>query len=111
MEETPTTVVENDQAKLLWDFKTQTDKLVVANQPDVVVLDFLDKKAVVTDIGMTWYCNIWQKEHEKLEKHQRLREGLKKLCKVKATVVPVVIRALAAVLPNWVRGSSRETLM
>ena len=32
-------VVENDRAKILWDFQIQTDKQVMANQPDIVVVD------------------------------------------------------------------------
>uniref|UniRef100_A0A668ULD2 Peptidase M60 domain-containing protein n=1 Tax=Oreochromis aureus TaxID=47969 RepID=A0A668ULD2_OREAU len=31
--------MENDRAKILWDFQMQTDKMVVANQPDIVVVD------------------------------------------------------------------------
>ncbi|TWW71259.1 hypothetical protein D4764_17G0007420 [Takifugu flavidus] len=37
--ETPPKMLENKQAKILWDFQTQTDKMVVANQPDIVVVD------------------------------------------------------------------------
>ena len=32
-------VIENDQAKILWDFLIQTDKLVIANQLNIVVTD------------------------------------------------------------------------
>ena len=32
-------MVENDQAKILWDFQIQTDKLVIANQLNIVVTD------------------------------------------------------------------------
>ena len=31
-------VVENDKAYILWDFQIQTDKLMMANQPDIEVL-------------------------------------------------------------------------
>ncbi|KAI3355858.1 hypothetical protein L3Q82_004410 [Scortum barcoo] len=36
---TPPKVVENDRAKNLWDFQIQTDKQVMVNQPDIVVVD------------------------------------------------------------------------
>ena len=36
---TPPKVIQNDRAKILWDFQFQTDKLVMANQPDIVVVD------------------------------------------------------------------------
>lgn len=42
-------VVENGQAKILWDFQTSTDNQVMANQLDiVVVVNKMDKMVVVT---------------------------------------------------------------
>ena len=35
--ETPSKVIENKRIKILWDFQIQTEKLVIANQPDIVV--------------------------------------------------------------------------
>uniref|UniRef100_A0A087YQ23 Uncharacterized protein n=1 Tax=Poecilia formosa TaxID=48698 RepID=A0A087YQ23_POEFO len=97
---TPPKVVENDRAKILWDFQIQTDKMVMANQPDIVVVDKQQRKAVVVDVAIPSDYNIRKKEHEKLEKYQGLREELEKAWKVKTTVVPVVIRALWAVTPK-----------
>lgn len=31
-------MVENIRAEVLWDFQIQTDKMVMANQPDIVVV-------------------------------------------------------------------------
>ncbi len=97
---TPPKVVENDRAKILWDFKIQTDKLVMANQPDIVLIDKQQKKALVIDVAIPSDSNIRKKEHEKLEKYQGLKEELEKMWKVRATVVPVVIGALGAVTPK-----------
>uniref|UniRef100_A0A087XGF1 Reverse transcriptase zinc-binding domain-containing protein n=2 Tax=Poecilia formosa TaxID=48698 RepID=A0A087XGF1_POEFO len=97
---TPPKVVENDRAKILWDFQIQTDKMVMANQPDIVVVDKEQRKAVVVDVAIPSDHNIRKKEHEKLEKYQGLREELEKAWKVKTTVVPVVIGALGAVTPK-----------
>ncbi len=91
---TPPKVVENDRAKILWDFQIQTDKMVVANQPDIVVVDKQWKKAVVIDVAMLSDSNIRKKEHQKLEKYQGLMEELERMWGVKAAVVPVVIGAL-----------------
>ncbi|KAK7922367.1 hypothetical protein WMY93_009269 [Mugilogobius chulae] len=102
--ETPPKVVENDRAKILWDFQIQTDRMVMANQPDIVVVDKEQRRAVVVDVAIPSDGNIRRKEHEKLEKYQGLREELEKAWKVKATVVPVVIGALGAVTPNWMSG-------
>ena len=44
-------VVENDQAKILWDFQIQTGKLMTGNQMDIVLIDKQQKKAVVRDVA------------------------------------------------------------
>ena len=93
-------MVENHQAKILWDFKIQTDKLVMANQPDIVVVDKHRKRAAVIDVAIPSDSNIRKKEHEKLEKYQGLKEQLEKMWGMKVTVVPVVVGALGAVTPK-----------
>ena len=57
------------QAKILWDFHIQTDKMVVVSRPDIVVVDKSEKTAVVLDVAIPSDNNIRKKEHEKLEKY------------------------------------------
>lgn len=45
-------MVRNDRAKILWDLQIQTDKQVVANQPDIVVVEKQKKTAVVIDVAV-----------------------------------------------------------
>ncbi len=71
-------VVENDRAKILWDFQIQTDKMAIANQPDIVVVDKQRKTAVVIEVAIPSDNNIKKKEHEKLKKYQGMREELEK---------------------------------
>ncbi|KAF7661452.1 hypothetical protein LDENG_00261530 [Lucifuga dentata] len=97
--ETPPKVIENGRAKILWDFKFQTDKQVQTNLPDMVV-NKEQKRAVVIDVAILSDGNIREKEHEKREKYQGLKEELDRMWKVKSTVVPVVIGALGAVTPK-----------
>ncbi len=64
-------------------------------------IDKQQKKTVVIDVAILSDSNI-----RKLEKYQRLKEELKKMWRVKATVVPVVIGALGAVahkLGEWLQ--------
>ena len=96
----PQKVVENNRAKVLWDFSIQTDKQLLANQPDIVVVDKERKRAVVIDVAIPADANIRKKEHEKVDKYQGLREQLERMWKVKASVVPVVVGALGAVTPK-----------
>ena len=77
----------------------QTERKVLANQPDIVVIDKQKTEAVVIDIAVPSDSNI-KKEYEKLEKYQGLKEEVERMWKVKAKVVPVVIGALEAVTPK-----------
>ena len=60
--------VENDRAKMLWDFRSQTEKQVMANKPYIVVVDILQKKGVVIGVEILLGSNIKKKEHKELEK-------------------------------------------
>lgn len=88
-------MAENDQTGILWDFQ-----MVKANQPDIVVVDKQQKKAVVIGVAIPSDTNIRKKEDKKLEKYQGPKEELKKIWKMKAPVVPVVVGALGAVKPR-----------
>ena len=65
--ETPQKVVKNNRARLLWVFPIQTDGKVLANQPDIVIIDKQKKEAVVINIAVPSDSNIKKKEHNKLE--------------------------------------------
>lgn len=60
-------VVENDKAKILWDFQIQTIKLVMANQPDVVVVDKHPKKTVVINVSIPNDSHMQNKQHKKFD--------------------------------------------
>lgn len=80
-------------------------KMVVANQLEILIIDKQQKTPVVVHVpspvmGWPHILLISKKEEVKLEKYQRLREELQRACKVKATVVLVVIEALGAVTPQ-----------
>lgn len=64
--DTPPRVAENNQTKILWDLQIQMGKLVMADQPDiVVVVDKQRKKGVVIDIiAIPRDSNSRKKEHK-----------------------------------------------
>lgn len=107
-EATPPKMAENNRAKFLWDFRFWTDKQLLSSQPDIVVVDKEQRRAVVIDVGIPSDSTIREKEHKNLEKHQALKAQLDQMWKVRAKVVPVVTGVLAAVAPDWKSGSSRE---
>ena len=98
--ELPEKVIENDQAKVLWDFYIRTDKQVIANKPDIVVVDKNTKYTTMIDIAVPSDLNINVKELETVDKYQPLREELERTWRTTAIVVPVVVGALGAVTPK-----------
>ena len=69
-------MIENKWVKILRDFQIQTDKLLIANQPDTVVVDKHQRTAVVVDVAILRDGNIRKKEHEKLEKEGEVRQNV-----------------------------------
>lgn len=61
--------VMNDLAKMLWEI--QTDKLVMANSPDLAVMN-KQKKVAVIDVAVLSDSCIMVNKHEELDKYQGL---------------------------------------
>ena len=61
----PEGVIENDQVKVLWDFRIQTDHQIEHNRPDVVVLDMIERSCYVIDIACPFDTRVLEKEQEK----------------------------------------------
>ncbi|XP_068707395.1 uncharacterized protein [Montipora foliosa] len=97
----PEGVIENDQVKVLWDFRIQTDHQIEHNRPDVVVLDKIERSCYVIDIACSFDTRVLEKEQEKMEKYQELKREIGKIwsCR-KLIVVPIVIGALGTFSKN-----------
>jgi hypothetical protein len=97
-------VIENEKAKILWDMCIQTDRVIQARRPDMVVVDKKKKEVTIIDFAVPADKNICDKEKEKIEKYQDLKMELKRLWKMKVKVVPVVVGALGSIpkdLIHW----------
>ena len=88
-------VLQNNEAKILWDFKIQTDKHMAHNIPDITVVE--KKQVWLVDVAILGDSRIQQKEVKKITKYQDLKIEVERLWERKATVVPVVIGALEAI--------------
>jgi len=86
--------VEKNRAEILCDFQIQTDKQVMANQSDIVVVNKLQKKAVVMDVAIPSDRNIEEEKHKKLEKYQGQNEEVEKMWELKTAVVPGALRSV-----------------
>ena len=89
-------VLENQKAKILWDFSIQTDHIIQARRPGIVVKDKELDHTWVIDIAVPGDGRVEEKEQEKVEKYQDLAREIRKLWKTSVNVVPVVVGALGA---------------
>ena len=95
-------VLENEVAKILWDFPIQTDHRLEHNKPDIVYIDKMGKTCYIIDVACPFDTRIKQKEMEKIERYQDLKREIKKIWKYeKVYVVPIVIGALGTIGKNF----------
>ena len=76
----PAPVLENDTHKLLWDFDVQTDHLISARRPDLIIIN-KKKKSIwkIVDFPIPVDYRIKLKECEKKDRYLDLAKVLKKL--------------------------------
>ena len=91
----PAPVLKNDTHKLLWDFNIQTDHLIPARRPDLIIINKKKTRiGKIIDFAVSADHRINLKECEKKDKYLDLARELKKLWNMKVTTVPIVIGAL-----------------
>ncbi len=100
----PAPVLENDTHKLLWDFNIQTDHLIPARRPDLIIINKKQKKKRTCKIVDSADHRINLKECEKKDKYLDLARELKKLWNMKVTIVPIVIGALVTITKGLLKG-------
>ena len=65
---------------------------IECRKPDIVVVDKVEKKCAIIDVGTPGDNRIGEKETEKIEKYQALKREIKNLWSMKKVeVIPVVI--------------------
>ena len=96
----PAPVLENDSHKLLWDFNIQTDHLIPARRPDLVIINKRKRICKIVDFAVSADHRINLKESEKKDKYLNLARELKKLWNMKVTIMPIVIGALVTKGPG-----------
>ena len=97
-------VLENDSHKLLWDFNIQTDHLIPARRPDLIIINKRKRICKIVDFAVPADHRINLKESEKKDKYLDLAKELKKLWNMKVTIVPIVIGALGTVTKGLLKG-------
>ena len=103
----PAPVIENDTRKVLWDFNIQTDHLISARRPDLVIINKKKKKKIsqTVDFAVPADHRIKLKECEKRDnKYLELARELKKLWNMKVTIIPIMIGAFGTVTKGLLKG-------
>ena len=94
----PTSVLENDTNKLLWNFGIQTDHLISTIQPNLIISN--KKKATwkIVDFAVPVDNRVKLKEREKKNKYLDLaRELKKKLWNMKLTFILIITGSVGTV--------------
>ena len=100
-------VLVNDSHKLRPDFNIQTDHLISARRPDLIIINKKKKKKriyKIVDFAVPVDHRINLKESEKKDKYLDLARELKKLWNMKVTIVPIVIGALGTITKGLLKG-------
>ena len=71
-EHEPESVLENEDYKILWDFSIQTDGVIEAWRPDLVVVGKKERSFKIIDFAIPGDSRIEEKEKDKLHVHNGL---------------------------------------
>ena len=74
----PASVLENDSHKLLWDFDIETDHLILARRPDLIIINKKKRICKIADFALPANHRIKLNECEKKDKYLDLARELKK---------------------------------
>ena len=75
----------------MWDFSIQTDYVIQARIPDLVVVDKKERSCKIIDFAVPGDCRIEEKEKDMIVKYQDLGMELQKIWNVKVEIIPLVV--------------------
>ena len=90
----PEKVVENDSWKILWDFAIQTDHVIEARRPDMVIIDKTKIECKDIAFASSFDSRIEEREKDKMKGCNNLERELKKIWYMLVKEIPVVVGAL-----------------
>ncbi|MUZ80509.1 hypothetical protein GLN52_23935 [Shigella flexneri] len=93
----PEPVLENERHNILWDIEIQTDKLITARRPDMIIVNKKEKTCQIVDFAVPADHRVKLKVAEKLSKYTELARELKGLWNMKTKVIPIIVGALGTV--------------
>ena len=82
---------------MLWNQAVHTDREVTTNRADIIIQNKKEKTCTLIDVAIPADRNVVQKESEKQLKYRSLCIEMRRMWKLKCTVVPVIIGAAGIV--------------
>ena len=89
--------MENEDYNILWDFSIQTNHVIEAWRPDLVLVDKNKRISKIIDFTVPGYSRTEKTEKDKIEKYQDLGRELPKIWNVKVKIIPLVVVSLRAI--------------
>ena len=80
----------------MWDFGVQTDHVMEARRPDLIVVNKKERSCKIIDFVVPGDSSIEEKEKDKIEKYQDLASKLQKIWNVAVKIIPLVVASLVA---------------
>ena len=98
----PEPVLENKTRKLHRDLEIQTDHLILATRPDLIIIN-RKRTCRIVDFTVPADHEVKLKETEKNDKYLDLARELKKLWNMKMTIIPIVVGAFDIVTKGFIQ--------
>ena len=99
-EQKPERVVESENSKILWDFTIQCDRKIEARRPDIVFIDKKEREVFIIDVAIPGDDRVKDKELEKVEKCQLLKDEIAKVWRMRKVIVISVKLLLEPLEPS-----------
>ena len=93
---------ENETHKILWDSEIQTDHLIPAKRPELVIIN--QKKSHIVNFAVLVDHRVKIKESEKIIKYLDLTWELRKLQSINPMVIKIVMGTLGTVPKDLEKG-------
>jgi len=71
----PQTVIENELFEILWDFTVETDHVIEARRPDMIVVDKMNNKCTISTLQYPMLAQLKTKKRKKLKNNKTLLES------------------------------------
>ncbi|XP_045535833.1 uncharacterized protein LOC123721337 [Papilio machaon] len=121
---TPEPVLDDGHITLYWDRSIITDRTIVANKPDIVIIDRSARHTIIVDVSIPHDCNLVKAETDKMSKYLDLAHEITAMWHMESTIiVPIVLSVNGLIaksldhhlerlsLGKWVKGQAQKAVL